>query len=134
MTLSTVLLGGMLMFGMTAQAELIDSSIYTIGVQEFSSSEIRWRIKPEFSFPRVAMRRMHPGETYTVNLRLDVDTQGNIEQVEIIESSGNLHIDRFARQQVRKGKILPFIHEGKLVKGMVTIPITYVMPKYESSE
>ena len=134
MTLSTVLLGGMLMFGMTAQAELIDSSIYTIGVQEFSSSEIRWRIKPEFSFPRVAMRRMHPGETYTVNLRLDVDTQGNIEQVEIIESSGNLHIDRFARQQVRNGKILPFIHEGKLVKGMINIPVTYVMPKYESSE
>ncbi|WP_230656618.1 energy transducer TonB [Psychrobacter sp. I-STPA10] len=117
-----------------AQAELIDSSTYTIGTQEFPLTGDRWLIKPKFSFPQLAMRRMNPGETDTVTLRLTVDTQGNIEKAEVVKSSGNLHVDRFARQQVRRGKILPFIHEGKLVKGMVTIPVTYVKPKYESSE
>lgn len=117
-----------------AQAELIDSSTYTIGTQEFSLSDARWRIKPKFSFPEIDMRRMHPGESCTVKLRLNVDAQGNIENVKVVKSSGYPSLDRYTLMQVKKSKLLPFTHEGKLVKGMVTIPITYVMPEYESSE
>ena len=84
---------------------------------------------PTFNFPERAARRARSGETYTVQLRLQVNRQGSIDSVSIASSSGNAAIDQAAIRQAKQGRFHPFKQNDVAVVGMVTLPITYVAPR-----
>ena len=75
--------------------------------------------------PHSITQHLEPGEQLTVLLKLTVDKQGKITQVDIAESSGNNRFDRAAQKQIRSGRFRPFTQNGTPVKGIVIIPMTY---------
>ena len=91
----------------------------------FSHSDASWRNRPHLTLPHSITQHLEPGEQLTVLLKLTVDKQGKITQVDIAESSGNNRFDRAAQKQIRSGRFRPFTQNGTPVKGIVIIPMTY---------
>ncbi|OOS21850.1 hypothetical protein B0682_04405 [Moraxella lincolnii] len=91
----------------------------------FSQSDASWRNRPHLTLPHSITQHLEPGEQLTVLLKLTVDKQGKITQVDIAESSGNNRFDRAAQKQIRSGRFRPFTQNGTPVKGIVIIPMTY---------
>ena len=91
----------------------------------FSQSDASWRNRPHLTLPHSITQHLEPGEQLTVLLKLTVDKQGKITQVDIAESSGNNRFDRTAQKQIRSGRFRPFTQNGTPVKGIVIIPMTY---------
>ena len=91
----------------------------------FSHSDASWRNRPHLTLPHSITQHLEPGEQLTVLLKLTVDKQGKITQVDIAESSGNNRFDRTAQKQIRSGRFRPFTQNGTPVKGIVIIPMTY---------
>ena len=94
----------------------------------FTASAANWASAPNFSFPERAARRARSGDTLNVVLVLRVNKQGGIDNVRIVQSSGNSLVDKEAQRQVRSGKFKPFTKNGVPVVGNVTLPIAYAVP------
>ena len=94
----------------------------------FTATNANWASAPSFSFPARARRGARSGETFRVVLVLQVNKQGSIDNVSLVQSSGNAALDRDAQQQVLSGKFKPFTKNGVPVVGNVTLPISYAAP------
>ena len=72
-------------------------------------------------YPRIAQDRGIEGE---VRLKISIDDQGNITDVEIMESSGNRALDDAATTAAQKSQLKPYFNEilrGKISNIVVTV-------------
>ncbi|WP_227430652.1 energy transducer TonB [Psychrobacter sp. I-STPA6b] len=149
-----ILLGltGSLLLAMTAQAELIDnSSIRTTmssGMESIEQqttlpqyAEGRWRRRP--TFDTRSLYRLHDRlsicdcdaqgqplancqpQKITMVADMIVSPEGDVERVNISESSGEPYFDRIVMRGLRQAKLYPFIKDGQQVQGRITVPITH---------
>ena len=135
------------------QAELIDNSkTYRIQGNSIESGEqvvdyprdadARWKDRPKYHDRYMLERlpRYSPTcdcdeqgqplancqkQQLTMVVALIVSPQGDIERIQVLESSGVPYFDRIARGSLRQATFYPFIKEGKPVRGRVTAPLSY---------
>lgn len=77
---------------------------------------------PAPAYPASAMRR---GETGTVLLRVDVDTDGVPRKVSIEHRSGSRALDRAAVDAVRRWRFHPAQRDGQPVPASLMVPIDF---------
>jgi len=77
---------------------------------------------PPPSYPASALRR---GESGEVLLRIDVDTEGRVADVNLVHGSGSRALDRAAISAVRDWRFRPGQRDGQPVAGTVNVPITF---------
>ena len=121
----------------TAQAELVDLSSPE-PVIKFASSEASWLKSPVFDFnfnrgyfvcidkETGERTRFFRGQKLKVLLGLLVDRQGEIVKVDIKETSGSRCLDRSVARKIRSGQMMPFVFEGKAIRGKVDVPIIFI--------
>lgn len=103
-----------------------------IDTADFTEEQARWLDgnKPVSDLPSALWPRTtgQSGDTFIVLLELQVDIEGIITEVKLLESSGEAFIDSTAMIQVRAGKLIPFEQQGKVVKGVVPMSFIYEKP------
>lgn len=77
---------------------------------------------PAPRYPATALRR---GESGEVLLRIDVDAEGRVADVNIVHGSGSRALDRAAISAVRGWRFLPGQRDGRPVPAVVNVPITF---------
>jgi protein TonB len=77
---------------------------------------------PKPPYPRVSRRMGEEGE---VQLRVSVDTGGNVQQIEIHRGSGYPRLDQSALQTVRRWRFVPARQGNQPVSSWVIVPIQF---------
>jgi protein TonB len=77
---------------------------------------------PAPRYPAAALRR---GESGEVLLRIDVDSEGRVADVGVVQGSGSRALDRAAISAVRGWRFQPGQRDGRPVPGVVNVPITF---------
>lgn len=150
----TLLLAAM-MLHTPAQAELIDFSAkdnttesssksgLESGTETFSIRDAYWIKKPNMS--RVA--RYSPSNAFgcvydeeqgyiepcktdklAMLFKLRVDKEGSIVQIDVVESSGIVRLDKAFMQAIKPAQLKPFMKQGQPVIGIVLLPVVYAKP------
>lgn len=129
-------------FAAPAQAELIDLSSGEQKI-EFATMSASWARKPDMSRVHRYLRGDAFGCTFDedrgyiepcqadyidVRFKLLVDEQGKVLRVDMLDSSGIARVDRIIIQELQKSRVNPFINKGKVVKGMIMLPIRIMRP------
>lgn len=92
-----------------------------------AEASIDYDFAPAPPYPRSELQR---GVEGTVVLRIEVDGEGRVMQVEIQHSSGNRRLDRAAQQQVaRHWRFKPALRDGRPVAGWVRVPIEFSLQR-----
>lgn len=73
------------------------------------SSAVRFLVKPDPSYPAASQEL---GESGVVSMRLLVDEQGRVKDVQIIKSSGYARLDRAAVAAERAARLQPYVDNG----------------------
>ena len=109
-----------------AQAELID---LTDGkIYDFSMSHASWKSRPNLQVPRAVLSRSIAG-SYTLVIKLLVDTEGNITHTQLSQSSGDRRLDNYALDAFKKAKLHPFMIHGTAVNGVAYVPVQFIIPE-----
>lgn len=77
---------------------------------------------PPPRYPAAALRR---GESGEVLLRIGVDAEGRVANVDMVRGSGSRALDRAAISAVRAWRFRPGQRDGQPVSGTVNVPITF---------
>ena len=77
---------------------------------------------PPPRYPSEALRR---GESGTVLVRVEVDTNGAPAGVALVKRSGSRDLDRAAMEAVRKWRFMPAQRDGQAVAASLVIPIDF---------
>lgn len=75
--------------------------------------------------PRYPGNALRNGESGTVLVRVEVDTNGMPAGVALVQRSGSRDLDRAAMEAVRQWRFQPAQREGRAVAGSVVIPIEF---------
>ncbi|MBS0194862.1 MAG: energy transducer TonB [Proteobacteria bacterium] len=78
------------------------------------------RVQPQY--PRQALR---DGVEGSVRVRVMIDEQGNVSDVQVVYGSGSNLLDRAALDAVREWHYQPAIHHGQPVASTVDVPIDF---------
>lgn len=78
------------------------------------------RVQPQY--PRQALR---DGVEGSVRVRVTIDEQGNVSDVQVVHGSGSGLLDRAALDAVRDWHYQPAIHHGQPVASTVDVPIDF---------
>lgn len=73
-------------------------------------------------YPREAIRRGIGG---TVRVQVTVASNGNVERMEVAQTSGNRFLDRAAMEAVRRWRFTPALRNGQPVSATVVIPVDF---------
>jgi TonB family protein len=99
---------------------------------DFLEEQASWlpEHEPNTSLPLLVWRETtaRSGEVFTVLLELNVDKNGYVTKVRVLQSSGNQIIDAVATVQVRAGQLKPLQQNGLPVNGIVPMSLTYERP------
>ena len=77
---------------------------------------------PPPRYPSEALRR---GESGTVLVRVEVDTNGAPAGVALVQRSGSRELDRAAMEAVRNWRFMPAQRDGQAVAASLVIPIEF---------
>ena len=66
----------------------------------------------------------------TTVIRTFFDATGQVQDVVVVKSSGYVALDRAAMQSARVWQIKPGIKDGLPVRGSITAPVTFPIPKH----
>jgi len=77
--------------------------------------------------PRYPIKSRSIGEQGKVNLRVAVNQKGHADEVTVFESSGYSRLDRAAVKAVRKWRFQPAQKDGRSARGIVQVPISFVL-------
>lgn len=80
---------------------------------------------PPPAYPRIARQRGWEGE---VLLKLSVSSEGQVEQVAIVRSSGHAVLDRAAVRAVRRWLFRPAHRDEVAVASEVVQPVRFTLP------
>lgn len=122
----------------TSQAELIDLSDSEPVIQA-STRDAGWLRPPKFDRVHQHINQYLTPRSYDQDgnaigpykkifkmvFLLEVDKEGNIGDIKVIESSGMENIDSIFSTELKKARFKPFAAKGKAVNGKVTIPIVF---------
>ena len=75
--------------------------------------------------PRYPQEEMRHGVGGTVRVRVQVATDGSVQDSEIETSSGNRNLDRAALEATNRWTFQPAIHNGQPVPSKVVVPIEF---------
>ena len=78
--------------------------------------------RPAPVYPQEALRRNAGG---TVRIEALVGPDGRVERLDVIQSSGNRHLDRAASEAVRRWTFRPATRDGQPVSASVSVPISF---------
>lgn len=93
------------------------------GASPVIKQQVRLLTKPSISYPDAARAAGHQG---TVRLRLSINTEGRIEDVEVVESSRSAVLDAAAVEQAKAWRLSPAIDvEDKPVAVKVVAPFEF---------
>lgn len=65
----------------------------------------------------------------TVQLRVQIETDGRIRNVEVQQGSGNAQLDAVAAAGVKAWKFRPAMQAGKPVPKWIAVPMTFHVPQ-----
>ena len=65
----------------------------------------------------------------TVQLRVNIETDGHIRQVEVQQGSGNADLDAVAVKSVKTWTFKPAMQAGKPVAKWIAVPMTFHVPQ-----
>lgn len=92
-----------------------------------AEARIDYDFAPLPPYPRAELIR---GTEGSVLLRVRVDAEGRVQQVDIERSSGSRALDRAAQQQVaRSWRFKPALRDGRPVAGWVRVPIEFSLQR-----
>ncbi len=77
--------------------------------------------------PRYPHKSRAKGEQGKVVLRVVVNRKGRADEVTVVQSSGYARLDKAARKAVRKWKFQPAQKHGRSTRGVVQVPISFVL-------
>ena len=77
--------------------------------------------------PRYPHKSRAKGEQGRVILRVVVNRKGRADEVTVVQSSGYARLDKAARKAVRKWKFQPAKRDGRSARGVVKVPISFVL-------
>jgi TonB family protein len=81
---------------------------------------------PVPSLPPASIRKHHEGTTI---VRMFFGVDGRVKDVLVTKSSGYMELDRLALGAARMWKIKPGSKDGLPLRGSITAPITFTLPK-----
>ncbi|KLJ02866.1 hypothetical protein WQ56_00890 [Luteimonas sp. FCS-9] len=87
-----------------------------------ADSAPRPRSTPQPRYPRASLRRNETGE---VMLRVHVDADGRVSDIDVIAASGHARLDRAAVSAVRRWRFEPAMRDGRPVPGEVRVPVLF---------
>ena len=79
--------------------------------------------------PRYPYKSRARGEQGKVILRVVVNRKGRADEVTVVESSGFSRLDKAATKAVRKWRFQPARNNGLTARGVVQVPISFVLEK-----
>lgn len=82
--------------------------------------------RPPPEYPREALRSRAGG---TVRVRATVAANGRVERLELVQGSGNRHLDRAASEAVRRWTFRPATRNGQPVSADVIVPVSFEPPR-----
>lgn len=103
-------------------AETAPDAPVQAAAQDLPTSVQRPIATPQPDYPRASMRRGEEGE---VVLRVVVGSNGRVDSVEIVSSSGHRRLDRAAVAAVRRWRFEPALRDGQPVQGELRIPFAF---------
>lgn len=98
----------------------------TVAPADIPSSDIRYRVLPDITYPAVSRRL---GEAGLVIVAVLVDVDGLPSEVQIVQSSGYERLDRAALDGVRRARFEPYLRQGRPSAGWVRIPIPFELER-----
>lgn len=84
-------------------------------------------IQHSFIFPEDIIEK-HSGETVFMKVALEISDKGTVENIQIIDSSGDREVIFCAVQSIENFKFIPAYWNNQAVSSEVTIPITVTLP------
>ena len=92
----------------------------------FGNAEASWQKKPNTQLPPNLSRIVTLKQLSSLQVKLSVNAQGDVEKCRIIQTSGDQAVDKFICQQVQKAKLYPKKANGVTVPsiGNLTIALT----------
>lgn len=77
--------------------------------------------------PKYPPQALRSGVEGSVSVRVEVDTNGNATDVQVVERSGerSRDLDRAVTDAVRKWRFEPAMKDGKAVPGAVVVPVEF---------
>lgn len=78
--------------------------------------------QPAPVYPQEALRRNAGG---TVRIEAVVGPDGRVERLDVVQGSGNRHLDRAASEAVRRWTFRPATRGGQPVSASVSVPISF---------
>ena len=91
-----------------------------------SQAQIIERSQPDY--PVEAVRANEEGE---VRLQIALDTQGNIADVRIVQSSHSRALDKAAVDAARKWKFRPAMHDGQPAAATIEVPVQFHLDEHQ---
>ena len=92
----------------------------------FGNAEASWQKKPNTQLPPNLSRIVTLKQLSSLQVKLSVNAQGDVEKCRITQTSGDSEVDKFICQQVQKAKLYPKKANGVTVPsiGNLTIALT----------
>ena len=78
-------------------------------------------------YPADALRDQEQG---TVRLRVEIDAQGSVQSVQVLDSSHSRALDRAAMESVRTWKFRPAIQGGQPVASTIDVPVDFRLDEH----
>lgn len=82
----------------------------------------RVRQQPKPPYPELSRERQEEG---VVRLRLQLDAQGRLQSVKLLQSSGFVRLDRAAREAVTEWQFSPGVQNGQPVPATLDVPVYF---------
>ncbi|MDR6992119.1 energy transducer TonB [Luteimonas sp. 3794] len=100
----------------------------TIGAAEAATHGASVDIRSKNSQPPAyPLEAMQAGASGTVVLQVDVDAKGTLQNVSVVESSGNAALDAAAMEAARRWTYAAAMHAGSPAPGHVRIPVLFAL-------
>ena len=92
----------------------------------FGNADASWQKKPNTQLPPNLSRIVTLKQLSSLQVKLNVNAQGDVERCRITQTSGDQEVDKFICQQVQKAKLYPKKTNGVTVPsiGNLTIALT----------
>lgn len=120
------------------QADIDTSASKNDENTSFTADFGSWRDerKPITSMPTLVWQSVDRdlGDVFIVLLELQVDKEGSITEVQILETSGSPIIDAIATTQVRSGQLNPIQNGGIEVDAVVPMSLIYERPTFRNKQ
>lgn len=87
------------------------------------SGKTQWKNRPNITLTHSLSEIGKRKNITNMTVRVSFSANGNVTDVEIIQSSGDSQIDTYLQRQVMKGKLSPYAPNGVAIAGTFILPI-----------